>query len=285
MIRILKRTIQAFLEIETPRASPGYGPTYWNHVGEKAALGSHYLDPFLGAMKRQAHLSLVHRWCRKQSIGRILKTDLFEEAMGPDAILTELSNNGGVIVGMDVSTAIASQAQLQDAALRGCYVTADVRRLPFASGTFSLIVSTSTLDHFRDFSDLGRSLRELARVLEPGGKLIITLDNRQNLLDFLLRFIGRMGWLPYFLGRSYKVNELVAELQTAGLAVKDTTAILHNPRLMAVAAISVADKLRCQAVTTLVRRTLVAAQRLERTRWRYRTGSFVAAVAVRPLPL
>ena len=90
--------------------------------------------------------------------GRVLKTDLFEEALGPDAFLTDLSR-GGVVVGMDVSAVLAGRAQGQDTGRLSHYVVADTRRLPFAGNTFALIVSPSMLDHFSDPRDLGCSPR------------------------------------------------------------------------------------------------------------------------------
>jgi hypothetical protein len=92
-------------------------------------------------MKRQAHLMLIQRWGGVPATGRVLKTDLFEEAMGPDAFLVGLFHNGATVIGMDVSAAIASQAQRQDADRQGHYLVADTRRLPFASSTFALIIS------------------------------------------------------------------------------------------------------------------------------------------------
>lgn len=262
---------------ESPATS---GSAYWGGVAKRLEGKGHYLDAFLGELKRQTHLALIQRWGGVPA-GRVLKTDLFEEAMGPDAFLGELTPRCEMVIGMDVSAALAGQAHRRDVDRQGYYLVADTRRLPFAGDMFALVVSPSTLDHFSDPDDLGRSLRELARVMKPSGRLIITLDNRQNIFDPLLRLVNRMGLTPYYLGRSYRIGELRSELEAAGFVVQETSAILHNPRLMAVAAVSLARKLRWPPLATLVQRTLIAAQRLEHTRWCYYTGSFVAAKAVR----
>lgn len=258
-------------------------PAYWDAVVERLAHDGHYLDSFLGELKRRAYLALIQRWGDSPTPGPVLKTDLFEEAMGPDALLGDLAHGGGSrpVVGIDVSPAVAGRATRLDPGRRAQYVVADVRALPFAADVFALVVSPSTLDHFPDPGDLGRSLRELHRVLRSDGKLIVTLDNRQNLFDPMLRLLKRFGKTPYYLGRSYTVAELRSELEAVGFAVRETTAILHNPRLMAVASVAVARRLRWPPVTALVQRVLTAAQRLEATPWRYRSGSFVAALAVR----
>jgi SAM-dependent methyltransferase len=253
----------------------------WERVIRAIGAEGHYLDAFLGELKRQAHLELIERWGGVPRIGRILKTDLFEEAMGPDAYLVALSRNGALAIGMDISPVTARRAQVQDLAFQARYLVADTRCLPFGNGSFDLVVSPSTLDHFPDPDDLGRSLRELARVLTPGGRLIITLDNRQNIFDPLLRVVNRWGWTPYYLGRSYTARELRKVLESAGFLVQETTAILQNPRLTAVGAVMLARKLRWRPLMALVQRALIAAQRLERTRFRYYLGSFVAAKAVR----
>ncbi len=242
---------------------------------------SHYLDSFLGQLKRQIYLDLIERWGGLPHGGRVLKTDLFEEAMGPDAWLTALSANNGLMIGIDVETSTTQRAKANDTAVQARYLAGDARRLPFAADSFDLIVSPSTLDHFPDSNDLGVSLKEIARVLAPAGRLIITLDNRQNIFDPLLRLVNRFGWTPFYLGRSYTVRDLRQALESAGFMVEETTAILQNPRLTAVTAVMLARKLRWSPLMKLVRRSLVAAQRLERTNVRYYFGSFVAAKAVR----
>lgn len=266
-------------------ASPGAGLgdrnglSEWERVLDQLDSRGHYLDPFLGDIKRRAHLNLVARWAGADNSSRLLKTDLFEEAGGLDALMPDLADHAHTAIGIDRSVSITARAAKHDPRRRGCYVVADVRRLPFASESLDLVVSTSTLDHFQDPADLERSLRELRDAMAQAARLIVTLDNRQNLFDPLLRLAVRCGWAPYPMGRSYSVDELRRELEAAGLEVITTTAILHNPRLVAVAAVTLTRRLGWRWLTRLVHRTLEGAQRFERTRWRYRMGSFVAALA------
>jgi SAM-dependent methyltransferase len=252
---------------------------YWSTVSTRFRSRDYrHVDPFVGWLKRRTHLRLISGWAAGLAKGRVLKTDLFEEAGGADALVPSLIRSGGRVVGMDVSPGIAARA---NARIQGqaSLTAADVRRLPFASRSFDLVVSPSTLDHFHDTIDLSRSLREIHRVLQHDGRLIITLDNRQNILDWLLRAMSSLGLTPYYLGRSYTMAELRRELESADFEVLDFTGILHSPRLTAVAATAIAWRLRSRRLTRLVHRILLRAQRLEHTRWVYFTASFVCACA------
>jgi SAM-dependent methyltransferase len=253
----------------------------WDRTMQNLETRGYHLDNFLAQMKRRAYLSLIERWGGVPGEGRVLKTDLFEEAMGPDAFLEELATPNSLLLGMDVSLQAATRAKQRDSRRLARYAIADACKLPIASESFRLIVSPSTLDHFANSSDFEESLRELVRILAPDGRLIITLDNRQNVFDPLLRLAHRAGLVPYYLGRSYTVHELRRELEAAGLTVVDTTAIVHHPRLTAVAAIGLAKRIRWSVPMRLVQSGLLATQRLQDSRLQYYSGCFVAALAVR----
>ena len=199
--------------------------------------------------------------------------------MGPDAFLLELGKSPCLLLGMDVSHEAVGRAQRNDAGKRARYLMADARYLPFRTGSLDLIVSPSTLDHFADAADLGKSLCEIRRVLSPGARLIITLDNRQNVSDPLLRLANRLGMVPFFLGRSYTVKELRRELDAAGFAVVETTALVHHPRLLAVGAVALAKRVGWPLLTRLVRSVFVSMQGLQDSRAQYLSGCFVAALA------
>ena len=255
---------------------------YWDGIAGEAAGRISYMDAFLGRLKRRAYVGLLDRWATPRPAGAVLKTDLFEEAKGPDAFLHELEKGGDTVVGMDLSARMAAGARRREDRCRAVFVAADVRHLPFRSQSFGLIVSPSTLDHFPRSSDFGRSLRELARVLKQEGVLILTLDNHFNVFDPLLRLVGRLGWVPYYLGRSYSFRHMIAELEAAGFAVEDTTTLLQHPRLLGVGITGLVNRLGFRPLRGLVHRLFLEAERLEQTPLRSLTGCFVAARAEIP---
>jgi ubiquinone/menaquinone biosynthesis C-methylase UbiE len=49
----------------------------------------------------------------------------------------------------------------------------DARRLPFADGTFDVIVTKEVLHNIYNAAERDTAVREIARVLRPGGRLVI----------------------------------------------------------------------------------------------------------------
>lgn len=165
-----------------------------------------------------------------------LKTDLFEEAYGEDALFPNVISNAQLRLGIDISVATvqaaAATATATTADSRASFLAADVRLLPFGSGSVGLILSNSTLDHFQKLADLHAALAELARVLEPGGYLVVTLDNPWNPFYWTLRVMSRFRATPFVLGRTMSVSPLVQVLKDCGLEIESTGTLLHNPRIL-----------------------------------------------------
>jgi SAM-dependent methyltransferase len=53
------------------------------------------------------------------------------------------------------------------------YVDAPAERMPFADGSFDVVTTLNSLDHV---ADLGRTVREIGRVLKPGGTLLVIVE-------------------------------------------------------------------------------------------------------------
>ena len=78
---------------------------------------------------------------------------------------------GAQIVGYDFSTGMLRQAAARVPAV-AALVRGDAAALPFAAATFDAVVTTEA---FHWFPDQGAALREVARVLRPDGRLVLTI--------------------------------------------------------------------------------------------------------------
>lgn len=159
----------------------------------------------------------------------------------------------------------------------GAGVVADVRRLPFRSACFDGVLSTSTLDHFDDVADIGVALAELALVLRPGGRLLLTLDNLANPLIRLRNALPRAaatrtGLVPFAVGATHDEAGGRAALERAGFTVERTAHLLHAPHVVGTRL----ARFRWWEEHGLAVFTKLAATRLAPT-----TGHFVAFLARR----
>jgi SAM-dependent methyltransferase len=224
---------------------------------------------FLRAYGDEVNRLLLERWLPK-SAGRVLKTDLFEEAVG-DGLAQMLGDRFQRVDAIDVSRAVADEASRRHPGIN--VVCCDVRELPYEDGTFDAVVSTSTLDHFDTVADIGAALQEVRRVLAPGGVVMVSLDNLANPLVAMrnalpFRWLHRIGLVPLYVGATCRPGELQKLLAATGFDVNATTAIMHVPRVIALAVGRGMD-------------TMLGFERLGRLPTRFLTGQFVAARAVR----
>jgi arsenite methyltransferase len=70
-------------------------------------------------------------------------------------------------------TATLDNARIEGVADRATVVTADVRTLPFADGTFDLVVTHWVIHNLYAAADRSRAITEMVRVLRPGGHLLL----------------------------------------------------------------------------------------------------------------
>jgi len=213
----------------------------------------------------------------------VLKTDLFDEACG-EGLLPFAGVRAGQVHGIDLAFEAAARARPH--AGRAALVAADIRRLPYADAAFDLVISNSTLDHFEHRAQLGESVAEIHRILAPGGRLILTLDNPANPIVALrnalpFQLLRRTGLVPYFVGVTCSRREGSALLASAGFDLVETTAVMHCPRALAVAAARWLDG-RGARTHRRFRGALQAFERLGGWPSRYVTGCFVAWLARKP---
>jgi SAM-dependent methyltransferase len=260
------------------------GPsTYWDGISDQIA-GHYYHDAVIGRIKRNAHLRLIARWGGDLRSKVVLKTDLFEEAHGSDQFLFELPKDA-VRVGIDIAPVIVRRAG-QHAHAAGTalplLLAGDVLALPFRADTCDVVISNSTLDHFPERRLIEVALRELHRVLKPGGILVVTFDNPHSLSYLAGRLKRLLRPDPFYLGRTLSREALAETLARLGYHVTDTTAIIHGLENHCSAMMWAASRIGGTRLAAAIGRLLDLLERLEATPTRYLTGAFVAARAVKP---
>jgi ubiquinone/menaquinone biosynthesis C-methylase UbiE len=81
----------------------------------------------------------------------------------------------------------------------------DTSRLPYADGSFQVIICNAVLEHIAP-SERGIYVREVWRVLEPGGFLYITeTPNRLSPYDGHTTRLWGIPWMPLKLARRYGI--------------------------------------------------------------------------------
>lgn len=105
---------------------------------------------------------------------------------------------GGKAVGVDIwqevdqsgnrPEATWANAWAEGVADRVRVVDGDARRLPFADQSFDAVVSSMVLHNIREESGRRQALEEIARVLKPGGRLVIQdMRHTEEYFDVLCR--------------------------------------------------------------------------------------------------
>jgi SAM-dependent methyltransferase len=208
----------------SPRSDGGGYHDFWHGVGTEF--------PDLGgapstALYRDSEIRLlstaIHDWRGL----RVLKTDLWDEARNT-RILQWAAGQGAEVFGIDISEPTLRQARAQFSAAPLRAGVADVREIPFADASFDVIYSMGTIEHFDGSED---AVVEMARVLKPGGRLILGVPNRFDpfLRPVMVWALWALGHYGYGFEKSYSRRALRRMLQRADLEVVDESGILFIP--------------------------------------------------------
>jgi malonyl-CoA O-methyltransferase len=142
-----------------------------------------------------------------------------------------LAHPGLLAAGVDLSPEMARTGRAREPG--AAWAVADAEALPFAAGSFDLLVSTSTLQWL---PRLGAAFAEMGRVLRPGGLLAVALFGGETLWE--LRGAWREALPPGTPDRTHRffdVEAVEAALREAGLggvAVSSARLVEHHPDVL-----------------------------------------------------
>jgi len=101
------------------------------------------------------------------------------------------------LIGVDIDAALLAEAEerVRNTCTYATLMQGDVRDLPFDAGRFDLVIDFGTCYHVSDTMDGRRAaLREVARVLQPGGLFVHETRVAQRLAHPLRSFGRTLPW-------------------------------------------------------------------------------------------
>ena len=94
--------------------------------------------------------------------------------MGPGRLLATMAEKGWTLTGIDVAPGMVELARTRFSSTDARLRMESAEKLSWADGEFDAAVAVAVLE----YTDIQASLRELVRVVRPGGRLVIGLANR-----------------------------------------------------------------------------------------------------------
>jgi demethylmenaquinone methyltransferase/2-methoxy-6-polyprenyl-1,4-benzoquinol methylase len=189
------------------------------------------IAPVYDVMNRVMTAGLDVRWRRRAARAAVRDGDrVLDAACGTgDLALADLAAGAGRVTGLDFSEQMLVRARRKSAEVE--WMQGDMLALPFADATFD---AATVGFGVRNVADLELALRELRRVLRPGGRLaILEITQPRGLLrvffgvwfDRIVPLLGKVlpggsayTYLPASVKRFPPADELAELMRACGFA-------------------------------------------------------------------
>ena len=188
------------------------------------------IAPIYDVMNHVMTAGLDRRWRKLAAQDVVWPGDrVLDACCGTGDLAVEAERRGGRVVGLDFSERMLERARKKSGAIE--WVQGDALALPFGDGEFD---AATVGFGVRNLADLEGGLRELARVLRPGGKLaVLEITRPRGLLKPFFRlwfdvFVPLLGkvlpggkaytYLPASVRRFPGPEDLTALFERAGFA-------------------------------------------------------------------
>ena len=127
------------------------------------------IAPVYDVMNRVMTAGLDRRW-RRLTVEEVVQPGarVLDACCGTGDLAVEAEREGGLVTGLDFSGEMLVRARRKSETIE--WIRGDLLALPFEAGSFD---AATVGFGVRNVADLGQGLRELRRVLRPGGRLAI----------------------------------------------------------------------------------------------------------------
>lgn len=194
---------------------------------------AHAMDQFFDAggyeyqtPRDQAYTADIDRWLRTLTAG-MTQAAVLDAACGDGRVAATLTDYASLLeIDLSASAIRIVEEAGQDDSRRDARVM-DAEALDLPDATFDLVTFVEAAEHVHDLS---RAVQEIARVLRPGGALIMTCANTQSLHHRLNRALGHSDFLTNYQHiREFSYEEISDILKGAGLSIKRSEGIFLYP--------------------------------------------------------
>lgn len=163
-------------------------------------------------------------------VGDVAGVRLLDAGCGDGALVAAMAAKGAEVTGVDPDPAmlLAAQKRMAGAGVKATLTEGRLEQLPFPDASFDVVASITVLCFLPDATG---AFREMARVLRPGGRLILGELARWSLWAAQRRVRGWLGSRTWQAARFRTPGELRALAEQAGLRVTALRGAVYYPRI------------------------------------------------------
>lgn len=161
-------------------------------------------------------------------LGPVQGLRILDVGCGDGTLAASLSLAGAHVIGLDSDREMldAARARIAKGGLDVALVWGDANALPLADASFDAVVAVTVLCFIEDDA---RVVSEMARVLRPGGRLVLGELGKWSLWSAKRRLQGWLGSPTWSAVRFGTVRELEALLTGSGLRIEKSRGAVFYP--------------------------------------------------------
>jgi ubiquinone/menaquinone biosynthesis C-methylase UbiE len=161
-------------------------------------------------------------------LGSVTDKTVLDVGCGDGELASEFVRRGAIVTGLDADPAMiaAARRRSETEGIRLRLIEGQAETLPFDDAAFDCVVAVTVLCFVRDAE---RAVAEMARVLTPGGRLVVGELGRWSLWAAHRRIRGWLGDSTWQAATFRTSGNLRGLVDAAGLNVVETRSAVHYP--------------------------------------------------------